>query len=174
MCRWHQRCVRPGRHPGRRFRRRRARGNRSRFQGRAGHPAESPGASGRSYRGTVPGAPRQKHRTGAEAIRRPAERRHRRCHRTGYTRRFRVGRARQALHRPGLRYRPGQAGQHQRPGHRGALDGHQHPGNGHHHVPPQLHADHLRRRGWPALWAPVRAGAFYRAACLAPEERRRV
>jgi sarcosine oxidase subunit alpha len=71
---------------------------------------------------------------------------------------------RQALHRAGLRHRSGQAGQHQRPGHRRPFAERDHPADGHHHVPPELHAGDLRRRGRSSLWAHLRAGALHRAA----------
>ena len=118
--------------------------------------------------------PHEAHGARAEAVRRSAERRHRRRHRTGLPRGLRVHRARQALHRAGLRHRPGQAGQHQRPGDRRAGPGQEHRRHRHHHVPSELHPGDLRRRRRPPLRAPVRTGALHRPARLAREERRRV
>ena len=57
-----------------------------------------------------------RHEPRAEAVRRPAERRRGLRHRARGARGLPVDRAREALHRDGLRHRPGQARQHQRHG----------------------------------------------------------
>ncbi|XKD40701.1 hypothetical protein PA7078_00757 [Pseudomonas aeruginosa] len=169
-----ERRVRARRGARRRLPGRESRRPRRRLQDRRRQPAEGPAAPRGSVSRAVPGAPREAHGARAEAVRRSAERRHRRRHRTGLPRGLRVHRARQALHRAGLRHRPGQAGQHQRPGDRRAGPGQEHRRHRHHHVPSELHPGDLRRRRRPPLRAPVRTGALHRPARLAREERRRV
>ena len=98
-----------------------------------------------------------RHRPRAEAVRRPAERRRRVRHRARRARGLPLDRARQALHRAGLRHRPGQARQHQRHGDPRAGARPRHPEHRHDDVPSQLHAGHVRRDRGPRSRRPVRA-----------------
>ncbi len=87
---------------------------------------------------------------------------------------LRVGRARQALHGAGLRHRPGQAGQHQRPGDPRAGARQDHPRHRHHHVPPELHPGDLRHRRGPRARRFPRSGPQDLPARLARRARRPV
>ncbi len=90
-------------------------------------------------------------RTRAEAVRRLPERRCRVGHPACRARRLRIGRTCEALHRDGLRYRPGQARQHQRDGDPGAGARQVDSRNRHDDVPPELYAGHVRHVRGPEV-----------------------
>ena len=107
----------------------------------------------------------------AEGVCRLPERRVGERHRTGDPRGFRVDRAHQALHRDGIRHRPGQAGQYQRHGAGRACAGQADRQGRHHHVPAQLPADLVRRLRRPGARRVVRPGAQDQSARCACRRR---